>query len=282
MAWPAKEKRLIVNADDLGFSLGITEGILRAHREGIVTSTTIAANMPAAEEAARLVRGCPLLGVGVHLNASQGPPLSRDAGLLAGPDGRMDRKAMAVFRCCLLRRGFLAAVQREFEAQIRWVLDHGLAPTHLDSHRHTHGFPPVFARVARLARRYHIRFVRWHREVLPGRWPEAPARQRRSRRMLNAFGQINAWIAPDLRATCGTWGIAHTGFLDAAWLVRAIGILRPGVTEFMMHPGLAAGLDASQTRLIASREVELRALCDGRVKEAIRQHGITLTHYGRL
>jgi chitin disaccharide deacetylase len=282
MAASPKETLLIVNADDLGFSPGITEGILRAHREGIVTSTTIAANMPAAEEAARLLRDCPGLGVGVHLNVSQGPPLSRDGGVLVGEDGRMDRTAVAVVRRCLLRRGYLEAALREFDAQIRWAMDHGIRPTHLDSHRHTHGFPPVFARVARLARRYHIRFVRWHHEALPGRWPAAPARQRRTRRMLNAFGRINAVLAPDLLGTNGTWGIAHTGFLDVAWFARAIGALRPGATEFMVHPGLAVGLDASQTRLLASREEELRALCDPAVRDAVRRHGITLTHYGHL
>ena len=279
---PRKDKLLIVNADDFGFSAGVTEGILRAYWQGIVTSTTIIANMPDAAAAVARLTEAPGLGVGVHLNASQGPPLSKDAGHLAGEGGQMDRKAIEVFRCCVLRRGFLAAVEREFEAQIRWALDRGIRPTHLDSHRHAHGFPPIFARVARLARRYHIPFVRWHREVLAGGWPTAPFRQQRSRVMLNAFAQVNAILAPDLRATRGTLGIAHTGFLSAAWLVRAIGSLRPGVTEIMVHPGLAAGLDAALTRLLASREEELRALCDPAVQEAIREHGIILTNYGRL
>ena len=278
----AKEKRLIVNADDFGFSPGITEGILRAYREGIVTSTTLVANMPSAAEALARLGEAPGLGVGVHLNVSQGPPLSRGAWLLAGADGQMRRTAGEVLRDCLLRPGFLTEIEREFDAQIRWALDHGLRPTHLDSHRHAHGLPPIFARVARLARRYHIRFVRWHREVLSGPWPPGPPKQQRSRLLLNCFGQVNACLAPDLRATRGTWGIAHTGFLDAAWLLRAMGAVRPGVTEFMVHPGLAAGLDGSLTRLLQSREEEMRALCDAAVKEAIGRHGITLTHYGRL
>jgi len=279
MTSAAKEKRLIVNADDLGFSSGITEGIFRAHREGIVTSTTVMANMPAAEEAVARLGEAPGLGVGVHLNASQGPPLSGQA-MLAGEGGQMNCSAGTTLLRCALRPGYLAALEREFDAQIRWVLDHGIRPTHLDSHRHAHAFPPLFARVARLARRYGIRFVRWHREALAGPWPAAPPEQQRSRRMLNLFGQVNATIAPDLRGAGGTWGIAHTGFLSAAWLLRALAALRPGVTEFMVHPGLVAGLDGSLTRLLASREEELRALCDPAVREALARYDVKLIHYG--
>jgi predicted glycoside hydrolase/deacetylase ChbG (UPF0249 family) len=76
--------------------------------------------------------------------------------------------------------------------------------------------------------------------------------------------------------------VTHTGFIDAGWLVRVAGAVRPGTTEIMTHPGLAAGLDAAATRLLQSREQELKALCDPAVREAFARHGITLTHYGRL
>ena len=282
MRSPSKQKRLIVNADDYGFSDGVTAGILRAHREGVVTSTTVVANMPAAEEAMKRLADAPALGVGVHLNVSQGPPLSKGGAALAGPDGLMNRRALGTIAECLCSRGVLDAFEAEFDAQIRWVLDHGLRPTHLDSHRHCHGFPPIFARVARLARRYHVRFVRWHREVPGAGWPAAPFRQRRNAVMLNCFAAVNALLGADLRTTRGTWGIAHTGFIDAGWLIRAARLVRPGVTEIMVHPGLARGLDAAATRLLASREEELKAVCDPAIREAFARHGIELTHYGRL
>lgn len=279
----ANSKRAVVNADDLGFSPGVTEGILRAHREGIVTSTTLAANMPAAAAAAEQLADAPDLGVGVHLNVSQGPVLSDRAHLLAGPDGQMNRTAVGVIRACMARPGMLAAVEEEFDAQIRWVLDHGITPTHLDSHRHAHGFPPIFARVARLAKRYHIRVVRWCRESLPGPgWPAAPKKQRRNSRTLGCLAAVNACIAPELRATRGTWGIAHTGQIDAAWLSRAAERLGAGLTEIMVHPGAGDDLDATQTRLLESRRVELHGLCDPAVKEAFERHGVRLTHYGKL
>ena len=278
-----KLKRLIVNADDFGFSPGITEGILRAHREGIVTSTTIAANMPSAGAAAAQLREYPELGVGVHLNVSQGPPLSERGRALAGPDGVMNRTAAGVILCCLRHPAMLVAMEAEFDAQIRWALDHGIRPTHLDSHRHAHAFGPIFARVAALARRYHIRFVRWHGETLSGGgWPRRPAKQQRIAWALNALAAANACFAPQLRATRGTWGVVHTGAIDAGWLIRAMRALRAGVTEIMTHPGLAEGLDPAQTRLRESRLAELAALCDPAVKKALRNYDIELTHYGRL
>ncbi len=277
-----RQKRVIINADDFGFTAGITEGILRAHREGVVTSTTVAANMPAAAEAVRRLAEAPSLGVGVHLNVSQGPPLSKAGQRLAGPDGLMRRTAMGVIVDCVRRPWILRAIEAEFEAQIQWVLDHGIRPTHLDSHRHAHAFGPIFARVARLARRYHVRFVRWHREALGPGWPAAPAKQTRNRRVLDAMGWFNNLLGRDLRGTGGTWGIAHTGYLDAAWLKRAAERLPVGVTEIMTHPGLVDDLPADMTRLLDSRKTELAALCDPAVKEAFAKHDIELTHYGRL
>ena len=276
-------KRVIVNADDFGFSPGVTDGILRAHAEGIVTSTTIAANMPAAADAVARLGEAPGLGVGVHLNVSQGPVLSDRARRLAGPDGQMNRTAVGVILACLTRPGMLDAVEAEFDAQIRWVVDRGIRPTHLDSHRHTHGFPSIFARVVKLARRYDIPFVRWCRESLPGGgWPEAPKEQRRNRRILSCLARVNAWIASDLRAARGTWGTAHTGQIDAAWLAMVAQRLPAGLTELMVHPGAGDDLDAGQTRLLESRRVELRALCDPAVKEAFEKNAIELTHYGKL
>jgi len=276
-------RRVIVNADDFGWAPPVTEGVLRAHREGVVTSTTLAANMPDAAAAVRRLAEAPDLGVGVHLNVSQGPPLSREGLALAGDDGVMRHTATGLIAACALRPRLLAAVAAECEAQIRWALDHGLRPTHLDSHRHAHAYWPIFARVIALARRYHIRFVRRHREVLGGRgWPAAPAGQRRTAALLNAFGAPQALWAPDRIVTRGTWGVAHTGRIDAAWLARAARAVRAGTTEIMVHPAAAGDLGPAETRLRASRQAELTALCDPAVRDAFERSGIELTHYGRL
>ncbi len=276
-------RRVIINADDYGMSPGISEGILRGHRHGIVTSTTVMINMPAAAEAVRRLREYPALGVGVHLNAAQGPPVSQAGGALAGDDGEMEWATPKLVRRCMLRPGLLRAIAEEFEAQLCLALDLGVRPTHLDSHRHLHAFTPVFRSVVRLAARYDIPFVRWPYERLRGTgWPEPAERGRRTRWLLNRFSRVNARLARRAHPTLGTWGIAHTGQIDAAWLIRAAVALPPGVTEVMTHPGLADDLGEHLTRLTMSRRRELDALCDPDVRRAFDLNHVERIHYGHL
>ena len=100
--------------------------------------------------------------------------------------------------------------------------------------------------------------------------------------LLNALGRRAAGLAPDLRATRGTWGVSHTGRIDAEWLIRAASRARPGVTEIMTHPGLGDDLSPAETRLLDSRRAELAALCDPAVRKAFERRGIELVHYGQL
>ena len=206
------------------------------------------------------------------------------------------------------------------------MLDHGLHPTHLDSHRHPHGFTPIFRRVVELARRYNVRFIRRHNERLQGGgWPASSLRERWTSRGLNLFGAINRRTAGELWPTNGTWGVAHTGRISAQWLILAAERLGPGVTEIVVHPGChdeqardrlapscatgdnqgaasddqsrdrkgaepaaehplphGRGSDQPYSRLAASREQELAALCDPRVREAFERNGVRLIHYGQL
>lgn len=277
------EKYAILNADDFGFAEGVTEGILRAHREGVLTSTTLVANMSAAAAAVTRLAEAPGLGVGVHLNVSQGPPLSREGRSLAGSDGNMNATAQQVILCATLRPWTIKHVLAEFAAQIEWTIEHGIRPTHLDSHRHAHALPMLFKGVRKLAKHYNIPFVRWHREALPGRgWPSAPGKQRRIAAVLNVFGRVNAFLGSDVRGTLGTWGVRHTGAISRELLTLMAERLPEGVTEIMTHPGLPAGLDASATRLLQSRQEELAALCDPLVRETFEKNKVTRIHYGNL
>ena len=78
-------KRIIINADDFGLCKGVNAAVLKAHTEGILTSTTIMANMSAANEAVQIAKKLPNLGVGVHLNLYEGPPVSKDPCVQAHP-----------------------------------------------------------------------------------------------------------------------------------------------------------------------------------------------------
>lgn len=143
-------KRLIVNADDLGYSAGIDAGILRAHREGVVTSTTLMTSVPGAVRAALLVRSAPTLDVGVHLVLTHGRPLSDPATVpsLVGPDGSFLRPRDLMGT----GRARTDEVLREYRAQYargRELL--GREPTHIDTHHWVQTEPAISDAYAALA-----------------------------------------------------------------------------------------------------------------------------------
>lgn len=265
---PRGAKRLIVNADDLGYTRDVNEGILRCHVDGIVRSASLMPNGGAFEHAVGAARRHPDLAVGCHLTLVEGESVARPgerlpssvAQLLAAPPDR-------------------SAVVREFRAQIEKMLRHGLRPTHLDTHKHVHLLPPVFDAVAQLADDFGIRWVRkpFDLPVSPGRGHRALAAA-----VIRPF-QIH-FRERLRRARCRTTdyfaGMASTGTLNAAWLVSLIGALPCGIGEVVCHPGRCGPeLSAMPTRLKQSREAEMEALCDASVRRAVSAHGIELVSH---
>ncbi len=135
-------KRLIVNADDYGWTQGITDGILKAHHDGIVTSTSMMVNRAASEYALEQMKLAPKLSVGVHLTLCDGSPVlpAEQVPSLVDSDGNFYSHDETVSR--LWKKKFSALeIEAEFRAQIRWMKDRGVTPTHADSHHHVHLYP---------------------------------------------------------------------------------------------------------------------------------------------
>ncbi|MCG0238049.1 MAG: ChbG/HpnK family deacetylase [Firmicutes bacterium] len=268
-------RRLIVNADDFGLSPAVSEGILKAHREGIVTSTTFMVNWPWSRECAALLAGAPRLGVGLHLNLTSGPPVLPPAAVpsLVGRDGRFVK---SLWR--LRYRVRPEEVRREWEAQIRRFVEYvGRLPTHLDSHHHVHGLPHLAGIVADLAVRYGIPAIRILR---PGDLPRPGVldwpRHWLYRRYLAASSQILA--RSGLRSPNRLW----LADFDRSRLLGWIREAPPGVTELVCHPGY---VDATLRRLsgrIAPRQQELDDLTAPEVRQAVAEAGVELCHYGDL
>lgn len=139
---------LIVNADDFGYSNGVNYGIIDAHRNGIVNSTTMLVNTPGVEHAALLAKQYPTLGVGVHLNLTFGKPVSENVSSLVNDTGQFSFKNNTDVS--------LEEVEREWEAQIEKFLSLGLKPTHFDSHHHVHRRPFLAPVVKSLAEKYKL------------------------------------------------------------------------------------------------------------------------------
>jgi hopanoid biosynthesis associated protein HpnK len=281
------DKRIVMNADDFGLCSGVNRAVAQAHTDGVLTSATIMANMPDAAEAVEIAKKLPGLGVGVHLNLTEGRPISQAADIrpLLNADGK--------FNCSPTKLAFLSlagpktrnAIRTELTAQIQWVIDNGLKPTHLDSHKHFHAFPVVFSIVCQLARRFEIHAIRFAlepKEVSAMPWPLPAEGGRKRAALVRIMAKINRLQNSDFLRNNVLLGVAHTGKVDANFF-RAVALYNSAATaEVVTHPGFTDGLDPAKTRLLHQRKVELDALCSEKTKQHFKDTGIKLVHYGQL
>jgi predicted glycoside hydrolase/deacetylase ChbG (UPF0249 family) len=269
-------KYLAVNADDFGFTRDVNAGIVEAHLHGILTSTTLMANGAEFEDAVRLAREHPTLDVGVHFVLVGGQSLLHPARAFPGTVAELIR-AMALRRI---------HVYDELRAQIIKVVEAGLRPTHVDTHKHTHLLPPVLDAVARLSEEFGVHWVRRPFDLpLTGAPDDVPWKTRAVSRAFGFVrGQFHRALASHHCATTDCFaGFQLTGRFGPQSVVHLLDHLPAGTTEFMVHPGFCtAELRAARTRLKESREQELRALLHPDVLAAVRRNAIQLTGYGRM
>jgi predicted glycoside hydrolase/deacetylase ChbG (UPF0249 family) len=236
--------RLIVTADDVGLHRGMTEGAIRAHREGIVTACSVVANGAAFDDAVERLRDVPSLEVGVHLTLVEEHSLTG----MSFPRSYM--------RFVLDRKDY-AAIERELRAQIERVLATGLRVTHLNGHQHLHMWPRLFAIVERLATEYEIGYVR----RVFDRGGKGGIVRRMSIAALNAFGSGGSTI-----------GVMEAGHLTADRIIDLLQYVEH-TTELVTHPGI--DVDA-YSHWHYAWDAETEALCDPRGRAAIEKWGIDL------
>jgi predicted glycoside hydrolase/deacetylase ChbG (UPF0249 family) len=257
---------LAVNADDFGFSRDVNQGIVDAHRQGILTSTTLMATGDEFEHALELARATPTLDIGVHF-------------VLVGGPGQPQSVAGLVQAICMRRVGIYEELRRQMER----IVGAGIRPSHLDTHKHTHLLPPVLDAVARLGEEYGVPWVRRPFDLpLHGSPAGVPWVTRAASR---AFGAVRQQFHKKLsrhglRTTDWFAGFQITGRYGAAELIHLLRHLPAGFTEFMAHPGYCTEeLRRRRTRLKESRAAELRALTDPEVRRVLSEEQIELTSY---
>ena len=267
---------LVVNADDLGVSRGANIGTLRAHREGIVTSASLAVTTPSYQHAVEsCVRACPELGIGLHFTLTSGRPVSppQRVPLLIDRSGFLRWRFLPL----LARLGpgspspLLDQIELELEAQLQKMITDGIQPDHIDGERHVHLLPGVFERVAAAARRHRravraggrdisARFFRpGHAAGLVARggflkWWFIGALSRRARR---ASGD-------GLRGAEQVASYLYTGRLDLVLRELLHAGAMPGVTELMVHPGVP---EESRSLWLGNAELERYVASEDRRRE---------------
>lgn len=241
-------KYLIVNADDFGLSDYVNEGIIKAHKAGSVTSTTLMINREFSREAVRLAKENPALCVGLHLDLDD---------LLGRDEKGTDRFGVQRISRMLEDSRFFKEVEAEIEAQIRAFKNTGLELTHMDGHHHLHAIPELFPLIVDKMVSYGIKTIRFSKEFdlikyPPIRWDEEFFQEMkgllRKKKINVADHFVTGWQSYDLKKTAD------------------------GVTELMVHPGTREEW----------RVREFEALMSNDWKDAINANNIRLISFRDL
>lgn len=310
-------KQLVINADDLGMCRGANLAILRAHREGVVTSASLMANLPAFDHAVEHVAGeCSNLGLGIHLNLTCGKPVlpAHRVPLLVDRAGAFRGGFAWLYRLAMhsrLRHEALEQVVAELRAQferVRFALAAvgGTALDHVNGHQHVHTIPAVWDVVLGLTEEFDAGAVRISRERWSGRggqtWAGALARGNLLKQQLLArLSESNLqrtnepWQRRRLHPDVNLVGILDSGRLDEPTLLARLEGVPDGRTEILIHPSYgnepqstaASDLDElgpSDRRFQREpwRQRELAALCSAAVRQRIEQLGIQLTTFREM
>ena len=281
-------KQLIINADDLGAAEARNVGIFEAIQAGVVTSVSILANGQALEDALRRIRSQirQNISLGIHINLSEGRPLSSNLRLLTGQDGCFLKKLSAHE---ILMRPEDPELEREISQeltnQIETLLDTGVRIDHLDGHQHVHVFPAVLPLAIKIAQKYKIPWMRIPKEPFPisgGRIIPGPLKaeaQFFSRIAKRAWPQLKG---PEVKAPNHFRGLYLKGRLSLPLLFDLLQEIPPGLTELMVHPGRVSDRPFSgpfSAFSTSDREKELKALIDQRFQQGLENAHICLMSF---
>lgn len=273
--------RLVVNADDFGASEAASQGVLRAHRDGIVTSTSVLGNCADADQVRRQLAEVPRLGVGVQLVLVGGRPVSDPAVVpsLVDEQGRFPATTAELYLRWAQNLLVAEQVERELDAQVARLRDVGLVLDHLDAHRHAGVLPVVGRALETVARRHRIEGLRSTVEAPNLSWITDVTRGAPLAVMAGL-----AWLTRRqmgaLRHGPQTWGHAESGRLDRVRVLEILGRLGPGAHELICHPQQAPG--SARQDPPGDPPGELGALVSATVRDAVARRRIQLVRWADL
>jgi len=270
-------RRLIVNADDFGLSPSINQAVIRAHREGILTTASLMVNEPSCAEAVELAKQNARLGVGLHLTLLMGhsalPP--SDISVLVNDHGEFLNDPVKVGFKYFFRRGIREQLRKEIHAQFARFHATGLPLDHVNGHLHLHLHPTVFSILMEDATALGIDRLRLTRDPF---WVDVSlARGQRVYRATHAliyFLLSRRARAPlqrrNIRHTHRVFGLLQNARVDEAYILKLLPLLPRGDSELYSHPSLD------------NFKHEFEALVSPRVKAQASELGIELIRYRDL
>ena len=266
--------RLIVTADDYGVDPAVNEAVEIAHREGILTATSLMVGGAAVADAVARARAMPRLGVGLHVVLADGAPVLPRAQVstLVGRDGRFPQAMVWTALKIAFWPRARAQMRAEVAAQFAAFAATGLTLDHVNAHKHFHLHPMIAAAIVNEGRHHGLRAIRVPREVVPGL---------AGRLMAWWAGALGAqWRQQGLAVNDRVVGLAATGGLDATRMLAALAAPAPGVTEIYCHPATSDDWPGAVPG--ARYTDELAALTDPRVIAALAASGAASGPFARV
>ncbi|HEY1661171.1 MAG TPA: hopanoid biosynthesis-associated protein HpnK [Verrucomicrobiae bacterium] len=272
-----ERRRLIVNADDFGLSHSVNDAVVRAHREGILTTASLMVNEGGFEEAVKLAKENPTLGVGLHLTLLHGHSTLKPEKIpgLANERGEFSNSPVGVGMDYFFKHSLRESLRAEIHAQFNKFHGTGLPLDHVNGHLHLHLHPAIFSILMEDADPLGIRHMRLTRDCLS-----------RSRRMSEGYwfyrishAAIFEMLSSRARRPLAmrkikhaqiTFGLLQDSHVDEDYVLKLLPELPPGDSELYSHPSLD------------KFKHEFDALVSPRVKELVKKLGIELIRYQDL
>ena len=277
MARPDVRRRLIVNADDFGRSHSINQAVIRAHREGILTTASLMVNEPGFEEGVALAKENPKLGVGLHLTLLCGRsalPRERIPGLV-NERGEFTNNPLTAGLNYFFRTSLCAQLEAEIGAQFERFHATGLKPDHVNGHLHIHLHPAVFLILRKRAREWGITHFRlthdplWlNAKIAAGEWAYRISHAM-IYRSLCTYSKVIGGMR-DLKHTAHVFGLLQNARVNEHYVTRLLPLLPAGDSELYSHPSLD------------EFKHEFEALISPAVKQLVRDQNIELIRYQDL
>lgn len=279
-------KQLIITADDFGFSSGVNRAIEQGWKNGLLTVASIMPGAPAFAEAVKISRRNPGLQIGLHLTLVQGrsvlPPAQIPA--LVDADGNFFAHPVRAGIRYFLDRGLYCQLKREIEAQIKKVLDAGIALSHIDGHLNIHLHPTVLRILLELMPRYGISTFRLSQECLAENLRFDG--QRKLGKILEnlIFTSLVDHARPELdhigvQYAAEVKGVLNSGRMTEEYVLTILDGIRDGLTEIYFHPGILPDAENSRRMPDYRHEEELAAIISPTVRERLKALQIQLQNY---
>lgn len=273
--------RLIVNADDFGRCAEINRAVVRAHRQGVLSSASLMVAGAAADEAIELARQNPRLAVGLHVVAVDGPAVLPPDRIerLVDADGRFPDAPVRLGLQYAFNRRSRLELAAEITAQFERFAATGLPLSHVDSHQHMHMHPVVFDLVLQRARQFGAGGIRVVRDNLglSLRCDRGPALSKLVSTMI--FGLLARRCRRRCRGSGLTWahrtyGFLHSGRMSRSYVLSVLQRMNDIDAEMYFHP-----TDGPRLGRLGPNPDELAVLLSAEVRDAIAARQLQLSRY---